>query len=158
MEPLEIKMNISRSGNVILISGVIDEHADFSPLLTESAPLSLDFSGVERVNSVGLRTWMRFMTLWGDKDLIYLGCPVVIVDQLATIPALMGIKKQAALVQSAYLVFECDKCGHQEDRCIDRAGVHPTPDQLVLEAPCPSCSGKFNLINTDHLVVFSARS
>ena len=158
MEPPEITMKISRVGSLIQISGVIDEHSDFSTLLSESAPLSIDFSGVERVNSVGLRTWMRFMTQWGDKELIYLKCPVVIVDQLATIPALMGIKKRAALVQSADLAFECDKCGHQEDRCIDRASVDPTPDPSVLQPPCPSCGGTLELINEDQLVIFLPRS
>ena len=52
-------MKISRVANTVFISGIIDENADLSALLQEPAPLSIDFSGVTRVNSVGLRTWMR---------------------------------------------------------------------------------------------------
>jgi len=151
-------MKISRAGAALKISGVIDEHADFTPLLNESAPLTIDFSGVERVNSVGLRTWMRFMTQWGDKDLIYMACPVVVVDQLAIIPALMGIKRRAAMVQSAYISFECVKCGHQEDRCLDRAAVHPTPDRGQLAPPCPSCSQPLEMISPDCVSIFLPRT
>ncbi len=158
MEPLEMTMKISRTGATLKISGVIDEHADFTPLLSEPAPLTLDFSGVERVNSVGLRTWMRFMTQWGDKDLTYVGCPVVVVDQLAIIPALMGIKRRAAMVQSACIGFECLKCGHQEDRCLDRSDVHPTPDQSQLSPPCPSCGKPLEMISPDCLSIFLPRT
>jgi hypothetical protein len=151
-------MKIFRAGSVWKISGVIDEHADFSVLLAEQAPLTLDFSEVERVNSVGIRTWMRFMTQWGDKDLIYVACPAVVVDQLSIIPALMGIKRRAAMVQSADISFECSQCGHQEDRSLDRSAVHPNPDSARLSPQCPSCGRTLKMISPDSVSIFLPRT
>ena len=39
-------MKISRSGNTVFVSGVIDENADLTPLLKEQPPLSIDFSAL----------------------------------------------------------------------------------------------------------------
>jgi hypothetical protein len=147
-------MKISRSGSIILLSGVIDEHADFMPLMQEPAPLSIDFSGVERINSIGLRSWMRFMTKWADKPLIYLNCPVVISDQLAIIPALRGIKLRAATVESAFIPYDCNKCQHQEDFKVLQKDAHPNPKPDVLNPKCPACSAAMDLVNSDQLNIF----
>jgi anti-anti-sigma regulatory factor len=74
-------MKISRKGGVVFLEGVVDENADFSPLLSENPPLQLDLSGVSRINSIGVRSWMKFISLWGDKPMEYLECPTIITDR-----------------------------------------------------------------------------
>jgi predicted RNA-binding Zn-ribbon protein involved in translation (DUF1610 family) len=144
-------MKIDRVGNVVKLSGVIDEHADFSPLAQEAPPLTIDFSGVQRINSVGIRTWMRFMTQWGDKELIYVNCPVIVTDQLSVIPALMGIKRRIVLVKSAAVAFDCPACGHQEDIAINEAQTQPVVDPKVLSPACPACGKVMEAINPDQI-------
>jgi hypothetical protein len=147
-------MKISRTGNTLFISGIIDENADLSSLLQEQAPLSIDFSGVTRINSVGLRTWMRFMTLWGDKPLNYLECPISVTDQIIIIPALRGIKKQVATVVSGVLPYDCPSCRHQADIRVERSQVVPKTDTAVEHPKCPACSKVMDLVNPDQLDIF----
>jgi hypothetical protein len=147
-------MKISRSGNTVFVSGVIDENADLTPLLQEQPPLSIDFSGVSRINSVGLRSWMRFMTLWGDKPLRYLECPIAVTDQLIIIPALRGIKKQIATVVSGHIPYDCSNCKHQADIRVERSSVVPSTHPAILSPKCPSCSHQMQLVNEDQLDIF----
>ena len=147
-------MKISRVANTVFISGIIDENADLSALLQEPAPLSIDFSGVTRVNSVGLRTWMRFMTLWGDKPLNYFECPIAITDQIIIIPVLRGIKKQVATIVSGILPYDCPSCKHQADIRVERAQVVPKTDPAVLNPKCPVCSQPMELVNENQLDIF----
>lgn len=147
-------MKISRAGTKVLLAGVIDEHSDFTPLLQEQDPLSLDFSGIERINSIGLRNWMRFVSQWGDKPLKYLECPVIITDQLAVIPSLRGIKSRVAQVLSAFLAYECSKCQHEDDVRIEQNEVYPDVQSRVMNPPCAKCHGTMDLINPEQLVIF----
>lgn len=147
-------MKITRSAGVVFLSGVIDENSDFSPLLQEQPPLSLNLSGIERVNSVGLRSWMRFMVQWGDKPLKYLECPVVVSDQLAVIPALRGVKSRSALVVSAMIPYECYSCQHQEDLRVTDSQFSPGPDAKALNPECPKCKSEMELVNPGQLSIF----
>ena len=147
-------MKITRSAGVVFLSGVIDENSDFSPLLQEEAPLSLNLAGVQRVNSVGLRSWMRFMVQWGEKSLKYLECPVVVSDQIAVIPALCGIKSKVAHVVSAFIPYECTNCQHQADIRVTESQFSPDPAPEVLNPECPSCKGAMELVNPGQLSIF----
>ena len=151
-------MKISRKGGQVFLAGVIDENADFSQLLQEQAPLSIDFSKVERINSIGIRSWMMFMTRWGDKPLNYHECPVIIADQLAVTPALRGIKKRAAMIMSAYMSFDCSKCRHQEDILVTYDQVQPQLKPGVADPKCPDCGSTMSLINEDQFSIFEPRS
>lgn len=150
----DMSLKISHVGDRVLLAGVIDENSDFSPLLKETAPLSIDFSGIQRINSIGLRSWMRFMTQWGTNPLRYLDCPVVISDQLAVIPALRGIKSRIASVVSAFIPYDCPRCQHQEDLRVEQINVHPTVQSSVLSPPCPACKSPMELVNPEQLSIF----
>jgi anti-anti-sigma regulatory factor len=150
-------MKIKREGGIVKISGIIDENADFSSLLAEAAPLTIDFSGVERINSVGVRAWMRFMTQWGDKDMSYVNCSVIITEQLSMIPALLGIKKRVVDVQSAAVAFDCPACGHQEDMMIHSSQVHPVLDPKVSKPGCPNCKQIMETINPEQISLIGPR-
>lgn len=149
-----MSMKISRVGDVVFLKGVIDENADFMPLLSEAQPLRLDFYGVSRINSIGVRSWMKFISQWGDQPMEYLECPAMISDQLSITPVLMGLKKTVAKVMSAYFSYACSQCHHQEDRRVARDQVLPVPLSEVLEAPCSNCGSIMGLISPDQLSIF----
>ena len=136
------------------LSGVIDEESDFTPLLEAPFCKSIDFSGVERINSIGIRSWMLFLTKWGDKSLNYMNCTTSISDQLATIPALSGISKRVAVVLSAMISYDCPKCDHVEDFMVKRADVFPVLLEKVTSPKCRLCSGQMELINQTQLSIF----
>lgn len=133
-------MKIERKGDRVYLSGVINENSDFTPLLQETSPLKIDFSGVQRINSVGVRSWMRFLSLWDDaKKIEYWECSVVIVDQLSIIGSLRGIRTKVAAVMSVYLPTECSSCATEfELRISDEDYKKDGTLQSYLK-PCPQC-------------------
>lgn len=151
-------MKISQRGNVIFLDGVIDENADFSSLLGHPSPLSLNFSGISRINSIGVRSWMKFMIQWGDKPLEYLECPVVISDQLAVMPVLRGVKKRVAQVQSAIISYDCPSCKQQLDCRVSYDQVVPQVKNEVRNPVCKNCGALTQLIHSDQLSIFEPRS
>lgn len=132
-------MKISRAGAAVFLEGVIDENADFSPLLKEPAPLRIDFSRVSRINSIGVRSWMKFLTQWGDKSLEYLQCPAIISEQLIVTPVLLGVKKRVAKVVSAYIAFVCPKCHESEDRLVTFDQLFHNVKSEAKAPPCRQC-------------------
>ena len=149
-------MEVSRISDIAYLSGVIDEESDFSALLTLPFIQTIDFSGVSRVNSIGLRSWMLFMTKWGDKPLNYMNCTTEISDHLATIPALRGASKRVVAVLSAMIPYDCLKCNHMEDIMVKKAEVVPVTLPKVVSPKCRICSGEMELINPSVVAIFSA--
>lgn len=147
-------MDISRVKETAFISGVIDENSDFSPILLPPWPTNIDFSGVQRVNSIGLRTWMLFLTKWGDKPLNYLNCTTSISDQLVMVPALFGIPKKVVKVLSAMISYDCPKCKHAEDLMIKYDNVHPVPSPEALAPKCRICFHEMELVEAGYLSIF----
>jgi hypothetical protein len=147
-------MKISRAGASVLLEGVIDENADFSPLLRESAPLRIDFSRVTRINSIGVRSWMKFLTQWGDKSLEYLQCPAVISEQLIVTPVLLGVKKRVAKVVSAYIAFVCPKCNESEDRMVTFDQLFRDVSPETKAPPCKQCGACMTAANSACYSIF----
>jgi hypothetical protein len=142
-------MQIQKKGDTFYLAGVINENSDFSSLLAESAPLRLNFKGIERINSIGVRSWMRFLTQWNDQPLEYHECSVAIVDQISIISSLRGIRKKAAQVVSAYAPTECLACGREGEVLITQADFKRDPSLLTLLAPCPHCKGAHQYVISD---------
>ncbi len=147
-------MKISRTGAAVLLEGVIDENADFSPLLREKAPLRIDFSRVTRINSIGVRSWMKFLTQWGDKSLEYLQCPASISEQLIVTPVLLGVKKRVAKVVSAYISFVCPKCNESEDRIVTFDQLFQNVKTDTKSPPCRQCGALMMASNSASYSIF----
>ncbi len=124
-----------------MVSGIINEASDFSPLLNEVAPLRLDFSGVQRINSIGVRSWMRFLAQWGnEKPIEYLECSTVVVDQLCILGSLRGIQAKIASVKSVFLPTECTSCGYEGELRVTDEDFKKDPTFYKLLGVCPKCS------------------
>ena len=133
-------MSIESQGDVVVISGTIDEAAELAGLLdrARSGRLVLDLGGVVFIHALRVPDWIRLLTAaqraGTDVELRRVAAPLV--HQLNMIVATRG----AARVTSFFAPYACDACGHEEARVID-AVAHAA--QLVrLEAPamtCPAC-------------------
>lgn len=136
-------MKVEHKGGKVYLSGVINENSDFSPLLNEPAPLKIDFSGVQRINSVGVRSWMRFLSLWGDsKPIEYWECSVVIVDQLSIIGSLRGVRNKIAVMKSLYLPTECGGCGREDELRVTAEDYNKDNSLETFLKPCSQCAGQ----------------
>lgn len=131
-------INRVREGNAIVlqISGILDENADLSPLTKSNLPeLRLDFSGVTRVNSFGVRTWMTAIReIPKTTPLYYMRCSPPIVDQCNMI---LGFRGHAHIVDF-YAPLICEDCDlekpalFQTDLCVSLGGRLPPTE-------CPEC-------------------
>ena len=133
------------STNSVVISGEIDEYADFTCLNNCSGQiLYVDFAKVTRLNSSGLRTWIQ--TIIKNKiQLVLRECSAVVVEQFAMIPQFIG---KNGTIESFFARYQCISCVHEELRRF-QVGLnldlaHPHMD-AELKEPCPECGGCLEL-------------
>lgn len=149
-------IKIVEKDGVFHLSGVLNEYADFSQLLGKSQPLRLNLKGLQRLNSIGIRNLLKFLSDFGDRELIYEECPSEFIDQINMIPALMGVKKNCK-IKSLFVPLECSACDHEDEVLSEVSalnlapGATPTPTHT-----CSKCGGKMSIL-TDSFFIFLMR-
>lgn len=115
------------------IRGVIDEFFDFGPLLERAGPkVRVDLSGVHRINSSGVREWIRFLRqLTADREVKLLRCADVMVRQFNMIVNMTT----GTSVESVQLHYTCQSCSHEQ---VDTLVLGPSVE-IEEEVPCPAC-------------------
>lgn len=133
-----LKWNISRDGDRLVLAGELTESTDLGAILNEtlSPPLVVDLGGVERINSCGLRAWIRLVI-----DLNAAGVPLIlercsppVVGQLNLISNFVGKEGE---VRSVFAPFDCSSCDQEHLELVHRHPDTPVPRNI----PCPSCGG-----------------
>src|SRR5438105_2558266 len=130
----------SRPGcsTVIHISGRISENTRFPAVesLASADTLQIDLSGVEQINSCGVREWIRFVTRASRSavTLELVRCPPAIVRQLNMISNFSG----GGSVKSVMLPYYCADCGHEERQLLELSRKDPAPHIEEVIA-CPGC-------------------
>ena len=128
----------------VSLSGFMNESCDFQPLVDRfPAEVWIDFKGVTRINSCGVREWIN--AIRKTKAIIhFVNCSSVIVDQISMIPEFIG---KTGIVESFATMLVCDECGHEESRRFERGKDEVptfTPDGK-LALPCPDCGAALEL-------------
>ncbi len=132
------KIEAASAPVAVSLSGEITENSDFTALIAEFLPhrqLAIDLSDVHRINSCGVREWIRFVTEIGKdgKHVILERCSVEFVNQLNMIANFRG----RAEVRSAFAPYYCATCSVERLRFLDLSdGRAPTLDE---PHPCPDC-------------------
>ncbi len=134
---------------VVYLSGVMDEVANLSSLLNQPEPLYLNFKGVTRFNSSGVRNLLLFLSRWGSKELVYQECPCELIDQFNMIPALLGTSSHSYKIKSLYVPFECRSCPHDEEVLEELAPIEADLRQGggLPTRVCPNCSSTLHVIS-----------
>lgn len=131
----------------VFITGMVDEYADFSSLAQSAGQvLYVDFSGVTRVNSSGLRSWIQ--SIQRHKiQLVLRECSPSIVEQFAMIPEFVG---KNGVVESFFARYQCLSCIYEENQRYqigaDQSAEPPKVD-VQLANPCPNCG---DVVELDH--------
>ena len=132
--------------NEMEISGIVDEYADFSELAQVAEKiLTVDFSGVTRMNSSGIRGWIQNVRRH-KITLILKNCSSPVVEQFSMIPEFTG---KNGFVESFFVHYHCVACEY-ETRLLLRIGIEihlgdsPHIDQQ-LATPCPKCGETLDL-------------
>lgn len=137
------RMSIDVQGDVLVVTGAIDESADPAALLgrARDGRLVLDLAGVTFINSLGVRDWIR-MQAAAQRSGVAVELRRVaepLVHQLNMIVATRG----AARVTSFYAPYACDACGREDSLLID-AVAHARGLTQMTAPPmtCPDCGAE----------------
>lgn len=130
--------NIEKSGETahVTIAGAITELADFTKVKALKGAARIDLSGIERINSLGVRNWSLFVrdAEAGGLAMTFERCSPVIVEQIAMISNFFGTRSQVA---SLLVPYFCEACSTEHTQLIERA-----PKAPIVVPPvntCPKC-------------------
>ncbi len=106
----------------VLLTGSVDEEADFKDLirqLARSRTIRLDVGGVRRINSCGVREWINFIHAIPPASAVEIeNCTPVVVSQLNMINNFVG----AAKILSVHAPYVCLSCGREAAVLVDVSG------------------------------------
>jgi len=130
---------------ILRFRGDLNEDADFSGVqIPEVSKLSLDLRDVQMLNSLGLRAWVNWIRSVPDNILIVFShCPHFVVEQMNI---LEGFLPMGARVESFFVPYHCEACGHDEMYLAVRGrdymeGTVDKQEGVVLKETrsCPVC-------------------
>lgn len=124
----------------VRLSGAVTGQADFETLLAQlgPGPVTIDLSGVTRLNSIGIRHWVDFATRLSSERRVELReCSPAFVEQLMLIERMQSNTQ----IRSIRLPFSCDACDHGYDLTLAIAEQTELPSM----APCPRCTAPSEL-------------
>jgi ABC-type transporter Mla MlaB component len=120
----------------VTLAGAVTELANFETLKALRGAARVDLSGIERMNSLGVRAWCHFVR---DAEaaglaLTFERCSPVIVEQIAMISNFFGARSQVASLMAPYY---CEACGTEHTQLVERSANAPMVVPPVNT--CPKC-------------------
>ncbi|MBI1947885.1 MAG: hypothetical protein HYS27_19500 [Deltaproteobacteria bacterium] len=131
----QVTVSDEGEGRLVTVRGAITEATDFTAALSAGPKrVTVELSGVDRVNSFGVRGWIRFVKALSDAGVACTldGVSVAMVRQMNMIPQARG----GAAVRTIYAPYYCEQCDDERALTL-AAGATSAPEQ----ATCPSCGG-----------------
>lgn len=134
----------------ITLAGVIDENAVLPKFPEVEGRLYIDLDQVTMINSIGCRSWLQ----WFRQDVRAKGgvslvkCSPAIVHQ---INILSGFLPKGARVESLYVPYHCDECGHEDQKLLVY-GTDFTDSELLNELSDRLCGSCGALMSPDVIV------
>jgi len=131
----------AEQGSVVMaqLAGVINEDNLLEERLTatRNKGVLIDLANVERINSCGVRDWIRFAQRLeaAGNNLYLLRCSPVVVAQLNMVRNFCGEKGLVVSFQAPYF---CNNCDEERTETFPAANV---AEGTSPEAVCPVCKG-----------------
>lgn len=142
------------AAKIFALKGSITESADFATLLTQMGDKNrFDASGIEQINSTGVREWILFIRNMetAGKSLELTKCAVTFVTQLNMIKGFVG----GAKIDSVLAPFTCPDC-EASDTLEVRLDKTPK-EQVESGMPCKACGSTMEFDDLlDHYFAFAA--
>jgi hypothetical protein len=139
---MDIALQVTHENGVdrVRYVGPINEESEvhLGQLLSKLGPkCEINFSGIEYVNSCGVRAWINFMReLEKGRQVSFVECPPEIVMQINMIPSFRG----KASVKSVFASYECSSCGHNEQILFEHGRNMPANDgSSIPPVKCVKC-------------------
>jgi hypothetical protein len=126
--------------------GEINEFADFTPLRKAPTPLRLNVSKVSRVNSIGLRNFIKFLVDSKFSSYELIDASVEVIDQINLVPSILQAGGKGTVI-SCWAIFSCQTCGHEESFIVQ----HEEWDANSPRRRCPKCSKSMDICPKNYL-------
>jgi hypothetical protein len=120
-------------GDVLVITGYLDEHADFSRIAGAFDKVNLQ--GVDGFSSMGLRQFMHFLYERDSRSIALQDCPVPFIEAINAISAL--IRGTKITVESLMVPFVCHECPLEIEVLVKTCDV--LIDRASVKMPMPRC-------------------
>lgn len=131
MPKFEMKMNKAGEKLNVVMSGSIDEDADFTQgNLSGASQIEIDMGGLKSINSCGIREWIKWMGAAPSAKITFNNCPKVIVDQINMVD---GFLPANAKVMSFFVPYYNDESG-TEKNVLFRMGTEFTENAVTPPA------------------------
>jgi len=140
--PLRAQVEQRDGATVVSINGTVTELADFMPLTQLRGPLRFDLAGIERINSLGVRSWTQFVKAAEDigLSLTFERVSPAMVQQISMISNFMGSRSR---VRSLLVPYLCISCHHEHLQLVE-----VTPGIALAVPPrvtCAKCAAAMEL-------------
>jgi hypothetical protein len=101
-----------KSENYVLLEGEMDGDALFHHIFLRPLPaLWVDFGGIRRVNSQGVRSWVKALAQ-SEAVLHFVNLPVCVMEQFALVSEFRG---KSSDVSSFWVQYTCHSCRRDEN-------------------------------------------
>jgi len=133
---LSVRVEPRDGGTWVALAGNISEAADLSSLAALRGPLMFDLSGIERINSLGVRNWVFFVDDCerAGIPMTFERCSPVMVQQIGMISSFMG---RTSRVRSLIVPYLCPSCNAEGTQLAEL--VSGKPLAITPTIPCPKC-------------------
>ena len=133
-------LTYEQRGDKLALSGAIDDTANVLGLIKHAVRgrLVLDLGGIQFINSIGVREWIRFQqaAAAAGVQLELHRVAVVLVHQFNIVPATRG----TAQIRSFFAPFFCEDCDAEHDMVLDeRLHSDELRDRVAPPMKCPTC-------------------
>jgi anti-anti-sigma regulatory factor len=141
---LTVNKQQTKAGLLVEFSGAIEENVDFEQLIGPFiGELIINCKAVTRVNSIGVKTWMRYFQLLrtrGDK-FKFVECSSAIIEQLNMISNFAC----GGPVESVLLPFSCIKCQNEFVASCKTAELKASGLTIpTVKCEKPGCAAQFD--------------
>lgn len=147
----------AEQGSMVLaqLVGVINEDNALHERLTSTSGkgVLIDLGKVERINSCGVRDWIRFAQRLeaAGNNLYLLRCSPVVVAQLNMVRNFCGEKGHVVSFQAPYF---CPNCDEERTETFESSRLNTDAEP---SANCPTCGGKMEFDDLPDLYFAFAR-
>lgn len=146
------KVTTSKEGDVLRahVSGYVGENSGLFDLNVQgSKKVVIDLSGVNYINSVGVKNWITWTgRMPKNIPIEFENCPALIVNQVNMVA---GFIPKTGSVESLFAPFICEDCSVEENHLLRRGADYDyaqgnAPYSLNLpEHLCPKCGKPMEL-------------
>lgn len=131
---------ITKKENTYYIAGRLDENAKFATLPTDSTQLRISFKDLTRINSLGIKKWVTYISKL-SAQLTFTHCPSFIIEQMIMLPEF----RAGATIESFYLPFFCQGCNRESNQLVDISVVNDNIENSLAtytaKLHCDRCRG-----------------